>query len=143
MVGIHVTVECRFPGGDHFELDVVQVAFGSRVNDQNLSFDRHRLVLSLLEDLRQALASVDTAPCRLVKVRGELCKCSKFTELRKVKTQCTCHLFHSSGLSITTDAGDRVTDVDGGSDTGVEQVGLKEDLTVGNRDDIGWNIGRN
>src|SRR5262249_34477157 len=36
----------------------------------------------------------------------------------------------------------RVAHVDGGPDAGVEQVGLQEDLAVGDGDDVGGDVGR-
>src|SRR3712207_8413392 len=40
------------------------------------------------------------------------------------------------------DPGHRDADVDGRADTGVEQTGLEEDLPVGDRDDVGRDVGR-
>src|SRR5690606_30876310 len=49
---------------------------------------------------------------------------------------------HRLDLRRSADARDRVADVDGRADTLVEQVGLEKDLAVGNRDDVGRNVGR-
>ena len=52
------------------------------------------------------------------------------------------YLLHGTGLGSRTDTGHRETDVDGWSDTLVEQFSFQENLTVSNRDDVGWNISR-
>ena len=56
------------------------------------------------------------------------------------------HLLHSLDLGVAADAGHRDAGVDGRHDAGVEQLGLQEDLTVrdGNdvRRDVGGNIAR-
>src|SRR5699024_10592984 len=52
------------------------------------------------------------------------------------------HLFHSTSLGSRTDTADRETDVDGRSNTLVEQLSFQEDLAVGNRNDVGGNISR-
>ena len=49
---------------------------------------------------------------------------------------------HGLDLRRPADAGHRDADVDGGADTGVEQTGLEEDLAVGDRDDVGRDVGR-
>ena len=52
------------------------------------------------------------------------------------------HRLHGLDLGRAADAGDGVAHVDGGADAGVEQVGLEEDLAVGDRDDVGRDVGR-
>lgn len=52
------------------------------------------------------------------------------------------HLFHGLGLSGRSYTGYRQTDVDGRSDTLVEQLGFQEDLSVSDGDDVGGNVGR-
>src|SRR3546814_1627061 len=54
----------------------------------------------------------------------------------------SCDLLHRLGLRGGTDAADRKADVDGRTNALIEQVGLKEDLTIGDRDHVGRNIGR-
>ena len=99
--------------------------------------ERHRLVLRLLEQLGHALAAVETVARALVEVGGELRECRQLAILGEVEAQLPGDLLHRLGLRVTTDAGDREADVDGGPDAGVEEVGLQVDLTVGDRDDVG------
>ena len=64
----------------------------------------------------------------------------KLTELCQVEAKGTTHLFHSSGLGICTYTRDRVTNVNSRANTSVEQVSLKEDLTIRDRDNVGRNV---
>ena len=52
---------------------------------------------------------------------------------------CT-YLFHRLGLGCRSYTGDRETDVNGGSDTLVEQLGLQEDLAVSDGDHVGGDV---
>jgi hypothetical protein len=49
-------------------------------------------------------------------------------------------LLHGLDLSGGTDTGDGKTDVNGWTDTLVEQLGLQEDLSVSDGNDVGWDI---
>ena len=62
--------------------------------------------------------------------------------LRQVQPQRAGDLLHRLDLRGATDAGHRDADVDGRPDTLVEQVGLQEALAVGDRDDVGRDVGR-
>src|SRR5699024_6877311 len=57
--------------------------------------------------------------------------------------QVTCNLLHTLGLRSATNTGNRNTDVNCRTDALVEQVGLQEDLAVGNGNNVGWNERRN
>jgi len=50
-------------------------------------------------------------------------------------------LLHGLDLGGRSDSGHRQTDVDGGSDTLVEELGFQEDLSVGDGDHVGGDIG--
>lgn len=52
-------------------------------------------------------------------------------------------VFHDLGLCCTTNTGYGNTRVNRRTNTGVEQVGFREDLTIGNGDYVGWNERRN
>lgn len=52
---------------------------------------------------------------------------------------CT-HLLHGLGLGSRSYTGHRQTDVDGWTDTLVEQLGFQEDLSVSDGDHVGWNV---
>merc|ERR550519_3125849 len=61
--------------------------------------------------------------------------------LSQLELHGTGHLLHRLGLGSRSHTGHGQTDVDGGSDTFVEQLCLQEDLTVSDGDDIGGDVG--
>jgi hypothetical protein len=62
------------------------------------------------------------------------------TVLSQEKLEGTGNLLHGLELSGGTDTRHGKTDVDGGTNTLVEELSLQEDLTVGNGDDVGRNV---
>ena len=66
-----------------------------------------------------------------VEVGGELRERRHLAVLREVEAQRAGDLLHRLDLRVAADAADRDADVDGGADARVEEVGLEEDLTVG------------
>src|SRR6185503_14713909 len=134
------------------ELLLVAAAFGDRQrveeavrrreDHRDLLLDRQRLVLVLLQDLGHALVAVQERLRRLVEVRGEHREGGHLAVLREVEAQAAGDALHRLHLRGAADARDRVADVDRRADAGVEQVRLEEDLTVGDRDDVGRDVGR-
>ncbi len=61
--------------------------------------------------------------------------------MRQGQLQAAGDLLHGLDLRVAADPGDRLADVDGRADAGVEQVGLQEDLPVGDGDDVRRDIG--
>ena len=57
--------------------------------------------------------------------------------------QGTGNLLHGLDLGVAADTGHRDTGVDCRHDAGVEQLGLQEDLTIGDGDDVGGDVGGN
>merc|ERR1719266_3031424 len=76
-----------------------------------------------------------------IKIGTELGEGSDLTVLGKLRLHGTGDLLHGLGLGSRADTGHRETDVDGGSDTLVEQLSLQEDLAGSDGDDIGGNVG--
>src|SRR5690606_10739667 len=101
------------------------------VDDQYLRFDAHRLELALLQDLDGAGAALELTARGGVEVGRERREGFEFAVLREVEADAAGDLLHRFRLRGTTDARDRDADVHGRTNTGVEQVGLKEDLAVG------------
>ena len=60
----------------------------------------------------------------------------------EVEAQAAGDALHGLDLGGAADAGDRVADVDRRPDAGVEEVGLEEDLAVGDGDDVRRDVGR-
>lgn len=77
-----------------------------------------------------------------IEIGTKLGESSNLTVLGQEKLQGTSDLLHGLKLGSGTDTRDGETDVDGRSDTLVEQLGLQEDLAVGNGNDVGGNVGR-
>ena len=94
-------------------------------------------VLCLLEQFGHAGAAVQLLAGGFVQIGSELRKRSQFTVLGQVGTDTAGQVLHQLGLGSTTHARHRDTGVDGGTDTGVEQAGFQEDLTVGDRNHVG------
>ena len=101
-----------------------------------------RLVLRLLQDLDQPRAAIELLLRRLVEVAAELRERRQLAVLREVEPQRAGDLPHRLDLRRAADARHRVADVDRRTDALVEQVRLQEDLAVGDRDDVGRNVGR-
>ena len=79
---------------------------------------------------------------RGVEVRRERGERFELAVLREVEAQTAGDRAHRLHLRRATDAGHRDTDVDRGTNAGEEQVGLEEDLAVGDRDDVRRDVGR-
>src|SRR5690606_13644232 len=141
VLGLQVILERFFETQNLLDLEVVKVAVVDREQGNAKFPDLQRLVLRLLEQFNDALATFQLAARSVVKVGGELGERCKFAILGQVGTNTTGHLLDDLGLRSATDTRHRNTGVDGGTDTGVEQVGFQEDLAVGNGDDVGRNEG--
>ena len=132
-------------GGESVHLahrDRVGPALGPGVDHQHLLLHRHRLVLGLLEQLRQPVAAVELGLGHPVELRAEGGERLELAELRQVELERARHLLHRLDLGGAAHPAHRVADVDGRPDARVEQVGLQEDLAVGDGDDVGRDVGR-
>merc|ERR1740123_633296 len=123
-------------------VDLVQESPDTAVNDGDLILDGHGHVLTLLQQLSQPHASAQQLLGGSVKIGTELSESSDFSVLGQLELHGTSDLLHGLGLSSRTDTGHGQTDVDGGSDTLVEQLCLQEDLSVSDGNDIGGDVGR-
>ena len=96
----------------------------------------------MLEQLSELLTSVQELLGGGIEIGTELGEGSDFSVLGKFELHGTGDLLHGLDLGSGTDTGDGQTDVNGWSDTLVEQLGFQEDLTISNGNHIGGNIGR-
>src|SRR3954469_8735898 len=135
-------VELDFIRAQRLDRHRVEIAVGRGIDDRHLLLDRQRLILRLLEDFDQASSAIELVQRRLVEIGAELREGGKLTELREVQPKRPGDLAHRLDLRRPADAADRVADVDRRADTLVEQDRLQEDLPVGDRDDVGRNVGR-
>jgi len=79
----------------------------------------------------------------IIKVRCELGECCQFTILCQRGTNTTGQFLDDFGLRRATYTRYGNTRVNRRTNTGVEQVGFQEDLTIGNGDYVGRNERRN
>mmetsp|Transcript_20831 Transcript_20831/g.49387 ORF Transcript_20831/g.49387 Transcript_20831/m.49387 type:complete len:465 (-) Transcript_20831:338-1732(-) len=100
----------------------------------------HRHELLLLQKLCQDAASQQLVLCSCIQIGAELRKGSYLTVLRQLQLQGASHLLHGLDLRSTADTAHRQTHVHSGADTLVEKLGLQEDLTIRNGDDVGGDV---
>ena len=137
MLAAQVLQELRLEAADVLDRDVVQLAGGAGPDRDDLLLDRERRVLRLLEQLDQAGTALQLGPGGRVQVGGEGGERLQLAVLGQVQPQRPATFFIGLDLGGATDPGDRDTDVDRRPDTLVEQVGLQEELAVGDGDDVG------
>ena len=78
----------------------------------------------------------------LVEVGAELRKAGELLVRSKVQTEVAGDLLHGLGLCVATDAGHGNAHVDCRALALEEELGLQVDLTIGNGNDVGRNVGR-
>ena len=122
-------------------LDLIKISSDTGIEDANLLLSGHWHILSLLEELSELLTSVQQLLRGGIKVGTELGEGGDLSVLGKIELHGTGHLLHGLDLGGGADSGHGKTDVNGWSDTLVEELSFQEDLSIGNGDDIGWDIG--
>mmetsp|Transcript_583 Transcript_583/g.947 ORF Transcript_583/g.947 Transcript_583/m.947 type:complete len:334 (-) Transcript_583:939-1940(-) len=133
---VHLLERGDVAGGDLIE----ETSVGG-VQDADLLLDGHGHVLLLLEDLDELLTSSELLLGGGIKIGAELGESGDLTVLGELELQGTGDLLHGLNLGGGADTGHGETDIDGGADTLMEELSLEEDLTIGNGDDIGGDIG--
>ena len=141
MGSLDVLNEGSLEGGDLAGVNLVQEATDTAVDDGDLVLNGHGHVLALLQQLSQPDTSVQQLLGGGVKIGTELGEGGDLTVLGELELHGTGDLLHGLGLGSGADTGHRETDVDGRSDTLVEQLSLQEDLAVSDGDDVGGNVG--
>ena len=107
----------------------------------HLQTQGYRLVLVLLEQLGQPGAPLELVARRAVEVGRELGECSELAVLGEVEPHLARDLPHGLGLRVAAHARDADAHVERWPLAGVEQVGLKVDLPVGDGDHVGGDEG--
>src|SRR5882724_622421 len=120
----------------------VEIAVGAGPDHHDLLFHLQRGELRLLQQLGQARTAVEQALRRSIEVGAELRERRHFAVLRELALDLAGDLLHRLGLRRRSDARHRQTNVHRRPNALEEQIGLEEDLAVGNRDHIGRNVGR-
>jgi len=139
---VQVGTEFSLPSGDLVDGDRIEETVDTGVDDGHLNLGGKRLVLALLEELGEAGTTTEQEASGGIEIGTELGKRGDFTILGKVQLERTSELLHDLGLGGRTNTRHGETDVDGGADTTEEQLSFQEDLTIGNGNDVGRNIGR-
>ena len=122
--------------------ELVEVAAGAGEDRHHLLLHRHRLVLRLLQQLRQPRAAREQRLGGGVEVGGELREGRHLAVLRELQLDAPGDLLHRLDLRRRAHARDRDADVHRRADALVEQLRLQEDLAVGDGDDVGRDVGR-
>jgi hypothetical protein len=140
LVGAEVRKEVRLPGEDLVDGDVVEVTVDTSEDERNHLVDGHGRVLLLLEELSETLTTVEGLLGGGIEIGTELGEGGNLTVLGQEELEGTSDLLHGLELSGGADTRHRETDVDGRADTLVEELGLQEDLSISDGDDVGGNV---
>jgi hypothetical protein len=140
LVGAEVRKEVRLPLEDLGDGDVVEVTVDTSKDEGNHLVDGHGLVLLLLEELSETLTTVEGLLGGGIEIGSELGEGGNLTVLGQEELEGTGDLLHGLELSGRADTRHRQTDVDGRTDTLVEELGLQEDLAISDGNDVGGNV---
>src|SRR5215472_9460145 len=123
------------------DLQAVEVAVVHREQRHRHLPHRERLVLRLLHQLGHQAPAVELPARGIVEVGGELRESRELAVLREREAHAAAGVLplHDLGLGRPAHPRHRDAGVDRRPDARVEQVGLEEDLAVGDRDHVGRN----
>jgi len=138
--GSDVFEEFKLEVGDVLWRDLVEVTSHTAEDASNLLSNVHWGVLGLLEELGESDASVEELLGGGIHIGTELGEGGDLSVLSEIELHGTGDLLHGLELGSGSDSGDGETDVDCWSDTLVEELGLQENLTVSDGDDVGWDV---
>src|SRR5262249_54560775 len=115
---------------------------GSGEDNDNLFLNGKRCILSLFENFRKPLSTAKLSLRGFVEITSKLGEGCQLPELSQIETKRTRNLAHGFDLGFPTYARDRQAHVYGRANARVEKVAFEVDLAVGDRNDIGGDIGR-
>src|SRR5262245_45400641 len=142
MLGAHEAQKLVLEAPDRGDGKRIEIAVHAGINHHDLLLDSHRRELRLLQKLGQAGAAIEQALGGGVEIGAELGKGRHFAILGELALDLARDLLHRLHLRGRTHARYRETDIHRGPDALIEQVGLEEDLAVGDGDHVGRDIGR-
>jgi hypothetical protein len=143
LVGAEVVEEVGLPLEDLGNGNAVEVTVDTSVDEGNHLVDGHGAVLLLLEELGKTLTTGQGLLGGGIEIGTELGEGGDLTVLGQEELERTSDLLHGLELSGGTDTRDGKTDVNGGTDTLVEELGLQEDLTISDGNNVGGNVSGN
>ena len=121
---------------------IFEQSIHTAVENGNLLLDRHRRVLWLHKQSGVLMTLINNISRNGVQVATKLGERLQLTVLRLVYFERSRHPLHRLNLGVTTHPRHRDTHINCGSDTLIEEVAGKENLTIGNRNYIGGDICR-
>ena len=142
LVRAEVSQEVSLPSKDLVDRDVVKKTVDTSEDEGHHLVHGHGRVLLLLQELGETFTTVEGLLGSSIQIRTELGEGGNLTVLSQEELQGTSNLLHSLKLGSGTDTRHGQTDVDGRSDTLVEQLSLQEDLAVSDGNDVSGNVGR-
>ena len=122
--------------------DILEQAVDAAVDDGDLVLDGPGMVLCLDEEALVLASAVDDGCGDGVDVAAELGEGLEFAVLCLGDLEGAGHFLHGLDLGAAAYAAHGDAHVDGGADALVEQGGLKENLAVGDGDDVGGDVCR-
>jgi len=131
-----------FESADGVHTDAVEVATHTGEDNNDLLLGGERGVNVLLEHLSEALATAKLLLSGGVEVGTELSESLYLTELGEVKLHAARNLLHVLGLGRGSYTRHGKADIDSRALALVEKGGVKENLTVSDRNHVGGNVGR-
>src|SRR5260370_23421987 len=117
---VHEAVQLCFEWTALLHFEIVEQSAGTRVNNENLSFDRRGLILALLQHFHQPLSTAELRLGGLVELGTEERKGRELPVLRQVEPERTSHLPHGLDLRAAAHAAYRNAHIDGRTDIGIE-----------------------
>lgn len=139
MITVNVSQQSGFEATDFRQFHIFEVTAFSRKQHHALLCNRHWGILFLLQQFSYFLTVAQLLTRSFVKVGSELRKRCQFTILCQRGTDTTGQFLDDLGLRCATYTGYGDTRVNCRTNTGVEQVGFQEDLTIGNGNYVGRN----
>ena len=123
--------ELILEAADVADLYLLQHIVYYRVDDSHLKLNRNGRVSALLENLNDSRTLVKTGLGIRVEILAELSEALQLSVLRIKELKLTGDLLHRLDLRVTANSGNRDTGVYRRTYARVEELGLKEYLTVG------------
>jgi len=120
----------------------IQKSSNTCINNTNLFFSWHWDILALFKKFSENTTSIKKLLSSSIKIRTKLSEGSDFSVLSEFEFKSTSNGFHSFNLGSGTDSWHRNTNVECWSNTFVEKLSFKENLSISNRNNICWNVSR-